>query len=54
MCGFSNALTCLVAQALPRDMRRRAASHDLNRLPAHLRARAAQEVGFKRTEQVFG
>lgn len=35
-----------MAQALPRDMRRRAASHDLNRLPAHLRARAAQEVSF--------
>ncbi|KAI7884705.1 POP1-domain-containing protein [Lichtheimia hyalospora FSU 10163] len=39
----SNTLTCLTAQGLPRDMRRRAASHDLNRLPAHLRARAALE-----------
>ncbi|KAI9495878.1 NUC188 domain-containing protein [Zychaea mexicana] len=39
-----NALNTLTFQALPRDMRRRAASHKLTRLPAHLRARAAREM----------
>ncbi|KAI8137837.1 ribonucleases P/MRP protein subunit POP1-domain-containing protein [Fennellomyces sp. T-0311] len=39
-----NALNTLTFQALPRDMRRRAASHKLTRLPAHLRAKAAQEM----------
>ena len=40
----SSALNTLTFQALPRDMRRRAASHKLTRLPAHLRAKAAREV----------
>lgn len=41
---ISKALTALTFQALPREMRRRAASHDLKRLPAHLREKAAKEV----------
>ncbi|KAG2219767.1 hypothetical protein INT45_008598, partial [Circinella minor] len=39
-----SALNTLTFQALPRDMRRRAASHKLTRLPAHLRAKAAREM----------
>lgn len=40
----SFALNELAFQSLPRGLRRRAASHNLNRLPARLRAKAAREV----------
>ncbi|KAI7892348.1 NUC188 domain-containing protein [Mucor mucedo] len=40
----SFALNELAFQSLPRGLRRRAASHNLNRLPARLRAKAAREA----------
>lgn len=40
----SYALNELAFQSLPRGLRRRAASHNINRLPARLRAKAAKEV----------
>ncbi|KAI8360797.1 ribonucleases P/MRP protein subunit POP1-domain-containing protein [Blakeslea trispora] len=44
----SYAMTELAFQSLPRGLRRRAASHNINRLPARLREKAAREV----TEQL--
>lgn len=40
----SYALTELAFQSLPRGLRRRAASHNIHRLPARLRAKAAREA----------
>jgi ribonuclease P/MRP protein subunit POP1 len=40
----SYAINELAFQSLPRGLRRRAASHNLNRLPARLREKAAHEV----------
>ncbi|KAI8970247.1 ribonucleases P/MRP protein subunit POP1-domain-containing protein [Mycotypha africana] len=40
----SYALNELAFQSLPRGLRRRAASHNINRLPARLRAKAAKEA----------
>ncbi|KAI9278106.1 NUC188 domain-containing protein [Sporodiniella umbellata] len=40
----SYALNELAFQSLPRGLRRRTASHNLNRLPARLRAKAAKEA----------
>ncbi|KAG1501966.1 hypothetical protein G6F54_002681 [Rhizopus delemar] len=40
----SYALNELAFQSLPRGLRRRTASHNLNRLPARLRAKAAKET----------
>ncbi|KAI8978898.1 ribonucleases P/MRP protein subunit POP1-domain-containing protein [Pilobolus umbonatus] len=40
----SYALNELAFQSLPRGLRRRTASHNLNRLPARLRAKAAREA----------
>ncbi|CEP11349.1 hypothetical protein [Parasitella parasitica] len=40
----SYALTELAFQSLPRGLRRRAASHNINRLPARLRQKAAREA----------
>ena len=43
--GFrSAAVTHRVWQTLPRHLRRRAASHDVRRVPVRLRARAILEV----------
>ncbi|KAI8351452.1 ribonucleases P/MRP protein subunit POP1-domain-containing protein [Choanephora cucurbitarum] len=40
----SYAMTELAFQSLPRGLRRRAASHNINRLPARLREKAAREA----------
>ncbi|KAI9028249.1 ribonucleases P/MRP protein subunit POP1-domain-containing protein [Phycomyces nitens] len=40
----SFAITTLAFQSLPRGLRRRAASHNINRLPLRLRAKATQEM----------
>ena len=42
--NHSYAMNELAFQSLPRGLRRRTASHNLNRLPARLRAKAAKEV----------
>lgn len=45
---YSYAVNVLAFQSVPRDLRRRTASHDHRRLPQKLRERAAKEVSKKR------
>ncbi|KAL0097937.1 ribonucleases P/MRP protein subunit POP1-domain-containing protein [Phycomyces blakesleeanus] len=42
----SFAITTLAFQSLPRGLRRRAASHNINRLPLRLRVKATQEMAL--------
>ena len=41
---FSQAKNSRAAQTLPRHLRRRAASHNVKRLPVRLRKKAMEEV----------
>ena len=44
MSGSKKALSSRAFQQVPRDLRRRTASHNVKRVPKRLRARAAKEV----------
>ena len=44
MSGSKKALSSRAFQQVPKDMRRRTASHNVKRVPKRLRARAAKEV----------
>ena len=44
MGASKNVLTSRAFQQVPRDLRRRTASHNVKRVPKRLRARAAKEV----------
>ena len=45
MSDSKKALNTRAFQQVPRDLRRRTASHNVKRVPKRLRARAAREVG---------
>ena len=52
MSGSKKALSSRAFQQVPKDMRRRTASHNVKRVPKRLRARAAKEV--RRADQCMG
>lgn len=46
MANSKKALSTRAFQSVPKDLRRRTASHNVKRVPKRLRARAAKEVRF--------
>lgn len=46
MKSSKHGLTTRAFQQVPRDLRRRTASHNVKKVPKRLRARAAKEVGY--------